>query len=59
MRIVDRWFINRRGIAVHVIRWERDTGRVIYLIPGYEHGECFSPLEMFLRDFREIEAPHE
>lgn len=59
MRILDRWFTDRRGIPVRVIRWEPESNRVIYLRTNYEHGECFSPLLQFQRDFREIEAPHE
>lgn len=59
MRTLDRWFTDKRGIPVRVIRWEPESGRVIYLRTDYEHGECFSPLDMFLRDFKEIEAPHE
>lgn len=59
MRVVDRWFKDKRGIPVRVIRWELESGRVIYVRKDYEHGECFSPLHQFKRDFREIEAPHE
>ncbi|WP_084937919.1 DUF4222 domain-containing protein [Pantoea rwandensis] len=59
MRTVDRWFTDRRGIPVRVIRWEPESSRVIYLRTGYEHGECFCPLIQFQRDFRGIEAPHE
>ncbi|AOP04226.1 putative antirepressor [Salmonella phage 118970_sal3] len=40
----------------HVIRWEPETERVIYLRKGYPH-ECFSPLWKFRRDFVECEAP--
>lgn len=58
MRNVDRWFRDRRGIPVHVIRWEPETRRVIYMRDGYEH-ECFSPIEQFKRDFMEIEGSHE
>lgn len=58
MREVDRKFRDQYGIVVHVIRWEHETRRVIYLRKGYEH-ECFSPLEQFQRKFREVEGDHE
>jgi len=58
MRELDRWFKDRRGIPVRVIRWEPEAQRVIYLRTGYPH-ECFSPLQIFKRDFRELEGDHE
>ncbi|EFN4619257.1 DUF4222 domain-containing protein [Escherichia coli] len=58
MAEVNRRFKDHRGIPVKVIRWEPQTGRVIYLREGYEH-ECFSPLEQFQRKFREIEDQNE
>ncbi|MGI1269172.1 DUF4222 domain-containing protein, partial [Escherichia coli] len=45
-----------RGLYVHVIRWEPETQRVIYLRKDYPH-ECFSPLWKFRRDFIECEGP--
>ncbi|MEI9881313.1 DUF4222 domain-containing protein [Atlantibacter hermannii] len=56
---LNRWFRDHYGVPVKVIRWEPETRRVIYLREGYEHGECFSPLEQFQRKFREIEGDHE
>ncbi|MDV5356178.1 DUF4222 domain-containing protein [Enterobacter asburiae] len=58
MRDVDRWFRDRRGIPVRVIRWEPESRRVIYLRSDYPH-ECFKPLHIFKRDFREIKDDHE
>lgn len=58
MRKLNRWFKDRRGIPVRVIRWEAETQRVIYLRNGYPH-ECFSPLQIFKRDFTEVEGDHE
>ncbi|AST71621.1 hypothetical protein BFG07_16365 [Kosakonia cowanii] len=55
MREVDRWFRDRRGIPVRVIRWEPESRRVIYMRDGYPH-ECFSPLHIFMRDYREFEV---
>ncbi|WP_311395897.1 DUF4222 domain-containing protein [Escherichia coli] len=43
-------------LYVHVIRWEPETQRVIYLRKDYPH-ECFSPLWKFRRDFVECEGP--
>ncbi|WP_162875781.1 DUF4222 domain-containing protein, partial [Citrobacter freundii] len=53
MRELNRRFKDHRGVQVHVIRWEPETQRVIYLRDGYPH-ECFSPLEHFRQKFREI-----
>ncbi|MFK3912409.1 DUF4222 domain-containing protein [Enterobacter cancerogenus] len=58
MAEVNRWFKDHRGILVHVIRWEPQTRRVIYLREGYDH-ECFSPLEQFQRKFTELKDDHE
>ncbi|HDR2792810.1 TPA: DUF4222 domain-containing protein [Enterobacter asburiae] len=58
MREVNRRFKDHRGIPVRVVRWERDTQRVIYLREGYEH-ECFSPLDQFKRKFSELKDDHE
>ncbi|MEN4871840.1 DUF4222 domain-containing protein [Kosakonia cowanii] len=55
MRELDRWFRDRRGIPVRVIRWEPESRRVIYMRDGYPH-ECFSPLHIFKRDYREFEV---
>ncbi|MCP6379481.1 DUF4222 domain-containing protein, partial [Klebsiella pneumoniae] len=55
MREVNRKFRDHYGKPVRVIRWERETNRVIYLREGYPH-ECFSPLDQFQRKFREVEG---
>lgn len=55
---INRWFKDRRGIHVRVIRWEPGPQRVIYLRNGYPD-ECFSPLQIFKRDFTEVEGEHE
>ncbi len=56
VRELNRWFRDGRGLYVHVIRWEPETQRVIYLRKDYPH-ECFSPLWKFRRDFVECEGP--
>ncbi|WP_217076124.1 DUF4222 domain-containing protein [Klebsiella sp. PL-2018] len=58
MRELSRWYKDYRGISVHVIRWEPDTRRVIYLRENYGP-ECFSPIDQFRRKFRKIEGEHE
>ena len=58
MQELNRWFRDGRGLYVHVIRWEPETQRVIYLRDGYPH-ECFRPLEQFRQKFREITDDHE
>ncbi|MBF5597443.1 DUF4222 domain-containing protein [Escherichia coli] len=56
MQELNRWFRDGRGLYVHVIRWEPETQRVIYLRKDYPY-ECFSPLWKFRRDFVECEGP--
>ncbi|WP_455648538.1 DUF4222 domain-containing protein [Kluyvera sp.] len=58
MRELNRWFRDHRGIPVRVIRWEPEAQRVVYLRDSYPH-ECFSPLELFRKKFREITEDHE
>ncbi|EDW8118147.1 DUF4222 domain-containing protein [Salmonella enterica subsp. enterica serovar Sundsvall] len=59
MRELNRKFRDHHGIAVTVIRWEPESRRVIYLRKGYEHGECFSPLDQFQRKFTEVKGENE
>ncbi|ELQ7070380.1 DUF4222 domain-containing protein [Salmonella enterica] len=56
MYLLNRWFRDWRGRYVHVIRWEPETKRVIYMREGYPE-EHFSPLWKFKRKFTECEAP--
>ncbi|RAN84861.1 DUF4222 domain-containing protein, partial [Bacillus sp. SRB_28] len=46
MRELNRWFKDHYGVRVHVIRWEPQSRRVVYMREGYPH-ECFSPIEQF------------
>lgn len=50
---LNRFFRDQHGITVNVIRFERDTQRVIYRRPGYEW-ECASPLIVFRSRFTEV-----
>ncbi|HIC6969774.1 TPA: DUF4222 domain-containing protein [Salmonella enterica subsp. enterica] len=58
MYLLNRWFKDWRGRRVHVIRWEPETERVIYMRDGYPE-ECFSPLWKFKRVFTECGPPGE
>nr|WP_139371688.1 DUF4222 domain-containing protein [Escherichia coli] len=56
MQELNRWFRDGRGLYVHVIRWEPETQRVIYLRKDYLNrpgfpGECFI-CELRLPDHR-------
>ncbi|UAN49718.1 DUF4222 domain-containing protein [Serratia sp. JSRIV002] len=50
---LNRIFRDQHGIAVNVIRYERDTQRVVYRRPGYEW-ECACPLIIFRARFTEV-----
>ncbi|TKI02429.1 DUF4222 domain-containing protein, partial [Martelella alba] len=41
------------GVAVRVIAWDPERGRVIFLRDGYEY-ECMQPVEQFRAKFRKI-----
>ncbi|HAF2131194.1 TPA: DUF4222 domain-containing protein [Salmonella enterica] len=58
MYLLNRWFKDWRGRRVHVIRWEPETKRVIYMRDGYPD-ECFSPLHKFMDLFTECGPPDE
>ncbi|EAW1261876.1 DUF4222 domain-containing protein [Salmonella enterica] len=58
MYLLNRWFKDRRGRRVHVIRWEPETKRVIYMRERYPE-ECFSPLHKFMDLFTECGPPGE
>ncbi|HFD6681258.1 TPA: DUF4222 domain-containing protein [Providencia alcalifaciens] len=51
---LNRVYLDKRGIRVRVIRYEREKQRVIYLRDGYEH-ECFAPLYKFKDEFTRVE----
>ncbi|HBN5914702.1 TPA: DUF4222 domain-containing protein, partial [Morganella morganii] len=43
---LDRYYTDSRGRKVHVIRYDRENSRVIFMRDGYEH-PCFEPLKTF------------
>ncbi|QWA09820.1 DUF4222 domain-containing protein [Sodalis ligni] len=47
---VDRSYRDQYGVTVHVIGWDRERQRVIFLRDGYEH-ECMQPVEQFRKKF--------
>ncbi|MEM8340798.1 DUF4222 domain-containing protein, partial [Morganella morganii] len=40
---LDRYYTDSRGRKVHVVRFDRQNSRVIFMRDGYEH-PCFEPL---------------
>ncbi|MGE4940105.1 DUF4222 domain-containing protein, partial [Yersinia enterocolitica] len=55
IQLLDRYYNDKRGIRVHVIRYDSTTGEVIYLRDGYEHGELTKPIRRFRAEFTEVE----
>lgn len=51
---LNRVYLDKRGIRVRVIRYEREKQWVIYLRDGYGH-ECFAPLYKFKDEFTRVE----
>lgn len=47
---LDRRYRDRRGITVHVIAWDPERRRVIFMRDGYPY-ECMQPLEQFQKKF--------
>ncbi|MER5013337.1 DUF4222 domain-containing protein [Morganella morganii] len=43
---LNRYYTDKRGRKVHVIRYDRENSRVIFMRDGYEH-PCFEPLKIF------------
>ncbi|UAN58321.1 DUF4222 domain-containing protein [Serratia sp. JSRIV004] len=50
---LNRIFRDQHDITVNVIRYERDTQRVVYRRPGYEW-ECACSLIIFRARFTEV-----
>ena len=51
---LSRIYLDKRGIRVRVIRYDREKQWVIYLRDGYEH-ECFTHLCKFKDEFTRVE----
>lgn len=54
IQTLDRLYQDHHGITVNVIRYERDSQRVIYRRPGYEW-ECAAPLILLRARFRRVD----
>ncbi|MEI7174807.1 DUF4222 domain-containing protein [Pectobacterium carotovorum] len=50
---LDRRYRDQYGKIVHVIGYDRQNERVIYMREGYEH-ECVSPLWQFQAKFTRV-----
>lgn len=47
------YYLDRRGIRVRILRYDRVKQRVIYLRDNYEH-ECFVPKHIFKSEFTRV-----
>ena len=52
---LDRFYRDRKGTVVHVIRYARINQKVIYRRQGYDF-ECASPLILFRSRFERIDV---
>lgn len=52
---LDRFYRDRKGTVVHVIRYDRINQKVIYRRQGYDF-ECASPLILFRSRFERIDV---
>ncbi|AKA37726.1 DUF4222 domain-containing protein [Yersinia ruckeri] len=50
---LDRHYVDKRGVRVHVIRFNRLSRQVIYRRAGYEHELC-KPLARFRKEFKQV-----
>lgn len=50
---LNRIYLDKRGIPVRVVRYDREKQWVIYLRDGYEY-ECFAPLYKFKDEFTRV-----
>ncbi len=50
---LNRYFRDRRGRVVHVVEWDKQKQRVIFMLDGYGH-PCFEPLENFKKHYTEV-----
>lgn len=54
MQELNMRYIDWRGVAVHVIGYDREKQQVIFRREGYEH-DCMQPVERFKEKFRRAE----
>lgn len=53
IQILDRYFTDKRGVRVRVIKFDRGTGEVIYRRDDYEHDRS-KPIRRFRKEFNEV-----
>lgn len=51
---LDRYYTDRRGRKVHVVRFDRQNSRVIFMRDGYAH-PCFEPLKIFQERYTRVD----
>ncbi|EOZ5674195.1 DUF4222 domain-containing protein [Morganella morganii] len=51
---LDRYYTDNRGRKVHVVRFDRQNSRVIFMREGYEH-PCFEPLKTFQERYTRVD----
>ncbi len=55
MQELNRYYLDPRGIKVHVVGYDREKQQVIYRRAGYPH-DCMQPVERFREKFRRVEG---
>ena len=50
---LDRYYTDHRGRKVHVVRFDRQNSRVIFMRDGYEH-PCFESLKTFQERYTRV-----
>lgn len=52
--MLDRYYLDPRGVKVHVIRYDRENEQVIFMRSDYEH-ECMQPVWKFQKFYTRVE----
>ncbi|AYY82148.1 DUF4222 domain-containing protein [Proteus vulgaris] len=50
---LDRYYKNHRGIVVHVVRYDREKQRVIFMLDGCDDPQC-EPLQRFKEKYTRV-----
>ncbi|WP_145531926.1 DUF4222 domain-containing protein [Yersinia kristensenii] len=53
---LDRYYTDKRGVRVHVVRYDRAKDEVIFIRDGYEHGECSKPAGRFREELKRVDV---
>lgn len=51
---LNRYYTDKRGRKVRVIRYDQENGQVIFMRDGYEH-PCFEPLKTFQERYTRVD----